>query len=61
MRKRWDIESIELNYYEATPEKEKDTLDELTDILYSYFSQLELKSNQPKATAAVSKPQREDR
>jgi len=60
MRNRWDVGSIELHYFDDLEENKKHTLDELTDILYSYFCQLELASNQAKATCAVSNPAKEE-
>jgi hypothetical protein len=60
MRKRWEIKTREEHYYPVQASTHKRALAELTDILYSYFSQLEQKSLQAKATCAVSKPLKED-
>ena len=60
MRKRWEIKTRKEHYYPSHERIHKQALAELTDILYSYFSQLEQKSIKAKAICAVSKPLKED-
>ena len=60
MRKKWEIKIREEHYYPGHERIHKQSLAELTDILYSYFCQLEKSSTQAQATCAVSKPLKED-
>jgi hypothetical protein len=60
MRKKWEIKTREEHYYLGHDRIHKEALAELTDILYSYFCQLEKSSTQALATCAVSKPSKED-
>jgi len=60
MRKKWEIKTREEHYYPGHDGIHKEALAELTDILYSYFCQLENSSTHAQATCAVSKPSKED-
>jgi len=53
MANRWEPKTIEINYCGAEKKEQRTRLEEVADILYLYFCQLERESTPAETTAAV--------
>ena len=58
MRKKWEINDIELHYYEGTNESENQALAEITKVLYAYFRQLDRSGFKAQATVPATSNRR---